>query len=176
MCRTWTEHMTTTEESSDVLVSNKHLTPWMSSRVPYMIAKKTIEPVPDETIDLRVPHDIHLELLDDTNSTDFAEFLIIISTFRQKNISEYMRSYIFSHMRLIVRICNSTVVQFCKQMSSTPTEILSVLEYADDGNYSWIHASMCDYLFTYIRQNRMAPGVQHLHSGLFKHICLHGLR
>ena len=159
-----------------VIISNRQYTPWLSSRVPWYVGSKTLELVPNAKLESILPSEINIDPLDDSNCTDFADFLLIISTFRPKNVSDYMRTYIFTHMRLIVRVCNPNVIHFCKQLATTPVEILSLLEYADDGSYNWIQPNMCDYLLTYIRQNRFAQIVQHLNPGVFKYVCLHTLR
>ena len=157
------------DEYVHIVLTN--ITPWVSTRIPYTIAMKTIEPSPTKDLrDIIIPSVISLNIIDDTTTRDFGDFLTIVSLMRKRLISEYMRDYIFNHIRLIVRLCNKNVVAFCKNLACTPQDILRFLEFADDGDYAWLQMDQCTMLLNYVFANRRSDIVKFMEPLLLKHI------
>jgi hypothetical protein len=160
------------DEYVHIVLTN--ISPWLSTRIPYSVAMKTIEPLPSQDLrDIDLPTLISLNVIDDTSTRDFGDFLTVASLMRKRLISDFMMQYIFTHMRLIVRVCNQNVIAFCKQLASTPEEILRFLEFADDGDYTWLQQDKCNLLLNYFFSNRRSSWVRDMEAPLLKYIFIH---
>lgn len=159
-----------------ITITRNSVTPWVSTKIPALIGMKTLAyetSTTHETCDQTLPNLIDVQIIDDTTTREFADFLTLASLFRARLVTEWMKTYIMNHIRLIVRVCNDDVLSFCKTLVRSAEDVLKILEFADNGNYEWISDSLSEMLLLHIQnQKDYQSTIQNLDPRLFKHILL----
>lgn len=173
----WKKRKFETSDTSDTItITRSSVTPWVSTRIPTLIGMKTLAyqtTTTHETCEEKLPTFIDIHIVDDTTTREFADFLTLASLFRARLVTEWMKTYIMNHIRLIVRVCNDDVLSFCKTLVRSAEDVLKILEFADNGNYEWISDTLSEMLLLHIQnQKDYQSTIQTLDPKLFKYILL----
>ena len=156
-----------------ITITRNNVTPWVSTKIPILVGVKTLAFNSDMLCEEFVPSSIDIQIMDETSTREFADFLTVVSLFRARLITDWMKSYIMNHMRIIIRVCNENVLSFCKTLVRSAEDILKILEFADNGIYDWISDHQSGMLLLYIQNQKENDNIiENIDPKLFKYILL----
>ena len=166
----------TNDACDTITITRNQVTPWVSTKIPVLIGMKTLAYQTSTTCERceeLLPTIIDIHIIDDTTTREFADFLTLASLFRTRLVTEWMKTYIMNHIRLIVRVCNDDILSFCKTLVRSAEDVLKILEFADNGNYQWISDNLSEMLLLHVQnQKEYQTTIRNLDPHLFKHILL----